>query len=846
MGSKQHSPLDWVARAWLLLLLGLMGLPASAATVRVALQLEPTTLDPTSGASAAIGEVTYRTLFEGLTTLDATGEPVPLLATSWSAAPDARSYLFHLRPGVHFSEGRPFDASVARASLMRAIRPGSTNPQAAELGEIAGVDVLDPLTIRIRLSRPDAGLPGTLARPGAVMVPTPVGELATHPIGTGPFRLADWQRGDRLTLTRNPGYWGASPAIAGISYRFIAEPAAAYAAVRTHAVDLFPDYPAPENLDQLRADPSLRVSVRPSEGEVILAFNNQWGPLRDIRVRRALSMPIDRRAIINGAMFGYGAPIGSHFPPQDPGYVDLTARYPHDPAAARALLAAAGYPHGFPVTLTLPPPSYARRSGEIVAAQLRAIGLAVTVLPVEWPTWLARVYGAHDFQLTIVNHAEPGDYDIYGRPDYYFGYDGRAVAALLDRLRATADPAARRGLLASIQRRIADDAANGFLFEFPHFQVADARLRHVWANTPLQAVDFSTVTISGVGQADENRAVDGTGGLGWIAAVFALGLGMLLLRLVGPALLLARAGVLAVTLLGASLLIFMATQALPGDPARFMLGMQASPAAIAALKEELGLSGSWPHRYLLWLAGLFRGDLGLSYSYRLPVGELLGPRLAVSLPLAIAATGLAAALGVGAAAWGAAKPGRWADRLVGWSARFGLAMPSFWLAALLLLLVAVRWRWLPASGFPGWGAGVEPASIALILPVLSLALPQAAVVARVARAALGAELGRDYVRFARAKGLGPATILWRHALPNALPPILALIGLLFPFLLAGSVLVEQVFGLPGVGRLVLDAVGARDLPVVAAVALMLAGATALASFLADLAQRAADPRLRHR
>jgi len=821
-------------------------MPAGAATLRVALQLEPPMLDPTGGASAAIGEVAYRTLFEGLTTLDATGEPVPLLATSWSRSDDARRYVFRLRPGVRFSDGQPFDAAVARASLLRAARPGSPDPQAADLGEIAGIDVLDPLTLRIRLSRPDAGLPALLARPGCVMVPPETGDLATRPVGTGPFRLDRWLRGDRLRLIANRDYWGPAPHIDGIEYRFIADPAAAYAAVRTHAVDLFPDYPAPENLDQLRVDPGLRVSVRPSEGEVILGMNNRWGPLRDVRVRRALSLAIDRRAIIDGAMFGYGTPIGSHYPPQDPGYVDLTGLYPHRPAAARRLLAEAGFPQGFAVTLTLPPPAYARRSGEIVAAQLRAIGLTVTVVPVEWPTWLERVYGAHAFELTIVNHAEPGDYDIYGRPDYYFGADPRPVAALLGRLRTAADPATARATLAAIQRRIATDAINGFLFEFPHLQVADARLADIWANTPLQAVDFSRVRFT------DGRAGDGSGpvtrdGFGAAAAILA-GIALLaaLVRLVGPAAVLARLAVLLLTLLGASLLVFAATQALPGDPARFMLGLSASPAALAALRAELGLVGPLPHRYLLWLAGVARGDLGLSYAYRVPVAELLAPRLALSLPLAAFATLLAAGLGIGGAVLGAARPGGVADRLVGWSARIGLAIPGFWLAALLLLLFAVHWHGLPASGFPGWAAGPGPALAALVLPVLALALPQAAVVARIARSALGAELGRDYVRFARAKGLGPAALLWRHALPNALPPILALIGLMFPFLLAGSVLVEQVFGLAGVGRLVLDAVGARDLPVVAAVTLLLAAVTAVAGFLADLGQRAADPRLRRR
>lgn len=828
----------------LLLMLAALAAPAHAAGLRVALQLEPTSLDPTSGASAAIPEVAYRTIFEGLTALDPTGEPVPLLATGWTRAADGRSYLFRLRPVVRFSDGRVFDAGVARASLLRAARPGSPDPQASALAEIAGIDVLGPLTIRIRLTRPDAALPALLARPGCVMVPPGAGaDLSTRPIGTGPFRFAEWRRGDRLRLARNDGYWGAPAQLDGIEFRFIADPAAAYAAVTTHAVDVFPDYPAPENMAALARDRSLAVSTRPSEGEVILALNNRWGPLRDVRVRRAIAHALDRRAIIGGAMFGYGQPIGSHFPPQRPGYVDLTARYPYDPARARALLAAAGYPHGFAATLALPPPSYARRSGEIVAAQLRAIGIAVTLRPVEWPQWLDQVFGRHAYQMSIVNHAEPEDYDIYARPDYYFGGDGRAVAALLDQLQGANDPARQRALLGAIQQRIADDAVNGFLFEFPHLRVADAGLRDLWANAPYQALDYARARWASAPARDGEQS-GRTAPWGWIAIVAAALLAVLALRVTGPAALLARLLVLGATLIGTSLLVFFATQALPGDPAQFMLGVDASPQAVAALRAELGLGGGLGHRYFTWAARLMQGDLGTSYSYGVPVAGLIGPRLAVSLPLAALATALASLLGLAAAILGARRPEGLADRALGFAARLGLAVPSFWLAALLLLLFAVRLRWVAASGFPGWDAGFGPALGALALPILALALPQAAVIARVGRAALEKELGLAYVRLARAKGLAERQVLLRHALPNAWPPILAVIGLQFPFLLAGSVIVEQVFGLPGLGRLVLDAVAGRDLPLVAAVALLFAAAAVLASFAADLAQRAADPRLR--
>jgi len=838
----------WVASLMLALSLVFgLALPVQARDrIVVALQLEPPTLDPTSGAAAAVKEVTYRNIYEGLTTLDTTGTAVPLLATSWTMAPDARSYVFHLRPGVRFSDGTPFDAKIVAFSLLRAIRPGSTNSMAERLSEITGVDVIDPLTVRIRLNQPDAGLAALLAWGDCVMVaPASADHLATAPVGTGPFRYRSWTRGDRLTLVRNDAYWGAKPALRTIEYRFISDPAAAYAAMKTHSVDLFPDYPAPENLAQLRADPALRITTAPSEGEVILALNNQAGPLRDLRVRRAISYALDRRAIIDGAMFGYGQPIGSHFPPQNPDYVDLTGLYPHDPAKARALLVQAGYPHGLTLTLKLPPPAYARRSGEIVAAELAAIGIKAVIVPVEWPQWLDEVYARHAYDMTIVSHAEPADYDIYGRANYYFGYDGRAVKALLDRLRATTDPGARHAILVAIQRRIAEDAVNGFLFQFPHLAVADARLTHIWANTPLQATDFTTARFAGADVADRDMHRARSWGAPLILLFTAIGF-VALARAAGIGWLVRRLGILMLTLAGASVVIFALLQLAPGDPAQFMMGLQASPDAVASLRAELGLNGSVAVRYLHWISDFVRGDLGTSYAYRVPVAELIGPRLALSLPLACLAMLVSVLLGLPAAFLAARRPNGWLDRAIGGLTRLGVAIPGFWLAMILLLAFAVHLSWFPASGFPGWQAGLGPALLSLVLPTLALALPQAALIARVARAALLTEQGRDYVRTARAKGVGRGLILWRHIAPNAAAPILAIIGLQFPFLLAGSVIVENVFYLPGLGSLVVQAITARDLIVVQAVAMLMVAATVIASFLTDIAQALLDPRLRGR
>ena len=837
-------------RALLLaLLVSLLPLSPAVArdTLRVGLQLEPPNLDPTSGAAEAIDQVASATIYESLVRLNAEGAVKPLLATSWTVSADGLRYDLQLRDGVRFHDSEPFDAAAVVFSLRRAIAPASTNAQRDALANIRTVEATGPLAVRILLRQHDADFLRLLSYGDAAMVPPrAAATLATHPIGTGPFRFRVWQRGDAITLERNPIYWGSAARLRTLRFRFIGDPTAAYAAMRAHDLDLFIDYPAPETIAALRQDPSLAINIGPTEGEVIVAMNERAGPLADVRVRRALARAIDRRAIIDGAMYGYGTPIGSHFPPQSPDYLDLTGLYRFDPAESRRELAAAGYPNGFALTLKLPPPIYARRGGEIIAAQLGAIGVRVTIENIEWAQWLDAVFARHDFQLTIVNHAEPFDYDIYGRPDYYFGYHSARIAGLLHQLKLTSDPAQRSALLHAVQRGIAEDAPNLFLFEYPRLGVQDATLRDLWVNTPNQPVDYTSAHFAG--SAGDATAEDGVAGGGWhsgaiLVALAVLGLALMTWTL-GPGFVARRIAALAATLLVASLLIFALVQIAPGDPAAFMMGLDASPQAIAALHDQLGLTGPVPLRYLHWLGGLLHGEFGTSYTYRVDVGSLIGERLAVSLPLAGIATLLSILIGIPTGYLMVRYRGGALDRLLGAAARIGVAIPSFCLAILLVLLFSVTLHWFQSGGFPGWDAGVAAGVRALALPSLALAIPQAAILARVTRAALLDELGRDYIRTARAKGLSAGAALRRHALPNAIGPVITVLGLQVPFLIAGSAIIEMVFFLPGIGRLMLQAISQRDLIVVQSVVVILVATTVLASFAVDVIQLARDPRLR--
>lgn len=302
---------------------------------------------------------------------------------------------------------------------------------------------------------------------------------------------------------------------------------------------------------------------------------------------------------------------------------------------------------------------------------------------------------------------------------------------------------------------------------------------------------------------------------------------------------------LTLSLLVASAVIFAVVDLVPGDPAGFMLGTGARPDTVAALREQMGLNLPWPVRYAHWLGGVLSGDLGTSLAYKTPVAGMIWDRVQVSLPLALMALAIAAAVAFPVGMLAARRRGSLADAAVMGGTQLGIALPNFWFAMLLVLVFAVRLRWLPAGGFPGWAHPLA-ALKALVLPALSLALPQAAILARVLRSALIETLGQDYIRTARAKGLSRGQALRRHALRNALVPVLTVLGMQFSFLLAGAIIIENVFYLPGLGRLIFQAITQRDLIVVQSAVLVLVAAVIVVTFLVDLAYAAVDPRLRGR
>jgi len=298
------------------------------------------------------------------------------------------------------------------------------------------------------------------------------------------------------------------------------------------------------------------------------------------------------------------------------------------------------------------------------------------------------------------------------------------------------------------------------------------------------------------------------------------------------------------TLIFASLVVFLALEIVPGDPAQVMLGINATDEAIAALRKSLGLDRDAVTRYFSWMAGMLKGDFGRSYTYSVPVIDLVAERITISLPLALFALFLSTMIAIPVGLVAAAKRGGLVDTGTMALTQMGIAVPNFWFGLVLSTIFAVWLQWLPSGGFPGWSGGPLPALKALILPAVALALPQAAILARVTRSALLETLGEDYVRTARAKGLSKRAVLWKHALRNALIPVITILGLQFAYLLAGTIIIENVFYLPGLGRLIFQAISLRDLIVVESVVIMLVAVIIFINLIVDLAYLVVDPRLR--
>jgi len=455
-------------------------------SVVIVMRLEPAPgLDPTMGAAAAIGEVTSYNVFENLVRMDQTGKIHPMLAEKWAISEDGLSYVFDLVKGVKFHDGTDFDSADVKYTFERNIGEKSTNKDKALFANIAAIETPDKNKVVLKLKSPNSLFLFKLAQaPSSIANEEAVANIGTAPVGTGPYKFIKWTKGDSVELEKFAGHRdAANTKIAKVKFRFITDEAAQVAALLAGDVDYITNV-SPESVDQLRKNPALQVTVGTTEGETILTMNNKHPALSDVRVRRAIMHAIDRRAVIDGAQAGFGTPIGAPFAPHHPAYVDLTGMSSYDPAKAKALLKEAGQEGKLELSLKLPPPSYARKGGEIIAAMLGQVGIKTKIENVEFAQWLDAVFRKKQYDLTIISHVEPMDIINYTNPDYYWQYDSQEFRDLYKKFEMAVSEADQNKHLQAMQRKLAEDMVNGYLFEFAKLGAAKKGLKGLWSNQP--------------------------------------------------------------------------------------------------------------------------------------------------------------------------------------------------------------------------------------------------------------------------------------------------------------------------------------------------------------------------
>ena len=466
--------------------------------VVLGMTLEPTGLDPTAGAASAIAEIVQYNVFETLTKVNSDGSVTPLLAESWEVSPDLKTYTFKLRKGVKFQNGEPFNASTVKFSFERAAGEKSTNKDKRTFASMERVGVVDEHTVVVINKELNPDFLFLMGQATAVIVePKSAHTNATKPVGTGPYKLDSWKQGASVTLVKWPNFRNAAAIkMNKATFRFISDPAAQVASLLSGDVDAFPRVAAARSLEQFKRDPRFQIIISGSRAKTILAINNKKKPLDDVRVRRAIAAAIDRKAVIEGAVDGFGVPIGSHYVPGAFGYVDTTGINPYNPDKARALLSEAGVKTPLELSLVLPPVPYARQGGEVIAAQLAKVGIVAKLQNVEWAQWLSGVYGNKNYDLTIISHVEPFDLGNFAKPGYYWNYESPKFNEIYDKINNAPRAADRAKLLGDAQRMLANDAVHAFLFQPQWITVAQKGIRGLWKDMPLFVNDIGALSWS--------------------------------------------------------------------------------------------------------------------------------------------------------------------------------------------------------------------------------------------------------------------------------------------------------------------------------------------------------------
>jgi peptide/nickel transport system substrate-binding protein len=462
---------------------------AKAESLAVGFVAEPANLDFTATEGAAIPQALLVNVYEGLVKLDQNGDIQPLLAEKWSVSPDRKTYTFTLKKGVTFTNGAPFTADDVVFSLDR-VKSDWKLKIKTQMDVVDKVEKKDDTTAVVTLKRPSNGWLYSMAtRLGAMFSRTGVADLANKPVGTGPYQLASWKRGDSIQLSANGKYWGTKPKLGNVTLKYFKDATALNNALLTGGIDVIPSVQAPESLGQFADANRFQTVEGTTNGEVTLSMNNSRAPFNDKKVRQAVRYAIDHKALLDTAWAGRGELIGSMGPPTDPWYEDRTGDYPYDPAKAKELLGGKTPA----VKMRIPNLPYAVAAAQVVKSQLAAVGITAEIEPLEFPArWLDVVFKQGDYDLSIINHVEPRDMGIFADKSYYFRYDNPELGKLL----AAADEGSEQEQVDNLKKAaklLSDDAAADWLFLFPNLIVAKKGITGLPKNAIAESFDFTAL-----------------------------------------------------------------------------------------------------------------------------------------------------------------------------------------------------------------------------------------------------------------------------------------------------------------------------------------------------------------
>lgn len=451
-------------------------------TLTIGSSVAPPTLDLTSNPAAAIDEVLDYNVYQHLVQLDPKGQIVPVLATSYKWSANRKTITFTLRQGVKFSNGDPMTAKDVVFSIKRVIAPKSTYPYKGLMGNVTSVTAVSPTQVAVTLSAPNNEWLYQFAAysNGVILDPAAVSKIATQPVGTGPYKFSAEVNNYSVTLVKNPNYWGKAPGPSSVVFRYFSNSNSENSALQSGQIQVIDNLSNPPDAKQFQGNSAYKIIAGPTNGKIQLTLNNSVGPLKNVLVRRAISYAVDKQAIVKTVAAGYGTVIGSDTVPGDPWYSTSYAQvYPYNPTKAKQLLRQAGYGKGFNITLTLPPYGYATAAGPLIAANLKAVGINVTIKDIQWPLWLSQVFTNHNFDMTIVDHVEARDIGNYANSKYYWDYPASKtakVAALLAAGDAAPTQAGMTAKYTQVLKMITADAVNCWLYNPDQITVAKSNI----------------------------------------------------------------------------------------------------------------------------------------------------------------------------------------------------------------------------------------------------------------------------------------------------------------------------------------------------------------------------------